>query len=222
MPRRRHVSGPAVERREATERWPALEIRSSARRKKTATAWWEGATLVVALPGHVREPERSELVAWLVERAARRRPSLHRSDPELLARARALAERYLLDVEPTAVRFVTNQRRRWGSCTPETGVIRLSERLRATPDWVLDCVLVHELAHLAHPDHGAAFSELAHRHPRQDEATRYLEGYQLGLDVADEERRSASEALAAEQAPAQATRRPQSPRAGDGELPTLF
>jgi len=177
---------------------------------------------VVALPGHVREPERSELVAWLVERAARRRPSLHRSDPELLERARALAQRFAMDVEPTAVRFVTNQRRRWGSCTPETGVIRLSDRLRATPDWVLDCVLVHELAHLAHPDHGTAFTELAHRHPRQDEATRYLEGYQLGLDLADEERATSEGDRGPEPAPPPARPRRQLRRDDHGEGPTLF
>jgi hypothetical protein len=173
-----------IERRDATGSWPAIEIRSSPRRRKTATAWWEGATLVVAMPGHVREPDRTELIAWLVERASRRRPSMTRSDPELLERALEMAARYELGVEPIAVRFVSNQRRRWGSCTPETGVIRLSDRLRAVPGWVLDCVLVHELAHLAHHDHGPAFSELADRHPRQAEASVFLEGYQLGLDLA--------------------------------------
>ena len=90
---------------------------------------------------------------------------------------------YGLGVAPSAVRFVSNQRRRWGSCTPETGVIRLSDRLRHVPGWVLDAVLVHELAHLLHPDHGADFTELAGRHPRQREAGRYLEGYQLGLEM---------------------------------------
>jgi len=62
-------------------------------------------------------------------------------------------------------------------------VIRLSDRLRHVPGWVLDAVLVHEIAHLVHPDHGADFTELAQRHPRQRDASRYLEGYQLGLEM---------------------------------------
>jgi hypothetical protein len=173
-----------VERREPEEGRPALEIRSSARRRKTATAWWEGATLVVAMPAHVRGAERDELIGWLIERSARRRPSMPASDPELLERSRRLTERYDLGVEPASVRFVTNQSRRWGSCTPSTGVVRISHRLQVVPDWVLDAVLVHELAHLAHHDHGAAFHELANRHPRQAEATQFLEAYQLGIDMA--------------------------------------
>jgi len=181
--RRREAAPAAVELRAASENAPSLEIRSSARRTKTATAWWEGSTLIVALPARVRGSEREQLIAWLVERSRRRRPALLSSDPELLERAIRLAETYDLGVVPASVRFVTNQRRRWGSCSVESGTIRLSDRLRAVPGWVLDAVLVHELAHLAVPDHSAAFHELADRHPRQRDATTFLDGYQLGLET---------------------------------------
>ena len=185
--RRREAAPAAVERRAASDATPSLEIRSSARRTKTATAWWEGSTLIVALPARVRGAEREQLIAWLVERSRRRRPALLSSDPELLERAIRLADTYDLGVVPTSVRFVTNQRRRWGSCSVESGTIRLSDRLRAVPGWVLDAVLVHELAHLAVPDHSAAFHELADRHPRQRDATTFLDGYQLGLETGEVE-----------------------------------
>ena len=138
--------------------------------------------LIVAMPAHVRGTEREELIAWLVERSSARRPSLAASDDELLARARSLVDAYDLGATPSSVRFVGNQNRRWGSCTPATGAIRLSDRLKLVPGWVLDAVLVHELAHLVHPDHGAAFRELANRFARQADATLFLEGYQLGTD----------------------------------------
>jgi hypothetical protein len=65
---------------------------------------------------------------------------------------------------------------RWGSCTPADGTIRVSERLREMPGWVLDYVLVHELAHLLVPGHGADFWELVGRYPRAERARGYLEG----------------------------------------------
>jgi len=135
------------------------------------------------MPAHVRGSDREELIDWLVERSKRRRPSQAASDPELLARAGALVARFDLKVTPSSVRFVSNQRRRWGSCTTETGAIRLSDRLRHVPGWVLDAVIVHELAHLRHPDHSSEFHALADRHPRQAEATSFLEAYQLGLEI---------------------------------------
>ena len=115
------------------------------------------------------------------------------SDPELLARAEELSAQYRIGAVPTSITFVTNQRKRWGSCTVATGAIRLSDRLRHVPGWVLDAVLVHELAHLVHADHSSSFHELANRYPRQEEATRFLDGYQLGLDVASGDESSARE-----------------------------
>jgi len=101
---------------------------------------------------------------------------------DLLAeRAAALADRYVDGVRPRTIRWVGNQARRWGSCTSSTGDIRISNRLRTIPDWVLDATIVHELAHLVHPDHSPAFHRVADRYPRQQDAAIFLEGYALGL-----------------------------------------
>jgi len=102
-------------------------------------------------------------------------------DDDLALRALALSDRYRLGVRPTSVRWVTNQSARWGSCSFHSGEIRLSHRLRPVPGWVLDAVLVHELAHLQHPDHSPAFHQLANRFPRHKEAGIFLAGYGLGL-----------------------------------------
>jgi predicted metal-dependent hydrolase len=51
---------------------------------------------------------------------------------------------------------VRAQRTRWGSCTSE-GSISLNWKLLAAPLPVLDYVVIHELAHLKHPNHSKDF-----------------------------------------------------------------
>jgi len=161
---------------------PDVEIRTSKRRHKSATAYWSDGRIVVLLPSHLRGSERKEMVDWLVARVMSRRPGAAASDRALFDRALELGRRYVPGADPMSVRWVTNQHKRWASCTAETGEIRLSHRLREVPEWVLDAVLVHELAHLVYPDHSPRFYELADRFPRQADATTFLEGYGLGLD----------------------------------------
>ena len=77
---------------------------------------------------------------------------------------------------PESVRWVTNQNTRWGSCTPGEGSIRLSHRLQGMPEYVVDYVLLHELAHLLVPGHGPRFWQLLDAYPRTERARGYLEG----------------------------------------------
>ena len=85
----------------------------------------------------------------------------------LAAEARALlgaAARDLALAEGLALADIGigDPRSRWGSCSGR-GRIRLSWRLVMAPDWVWRAVVAHEVAHLAHMNHGPAFHDLAHR-----------------------------------------------------------
>jgi predicted metal-dependent hydrolase len=71
---------------------------------------------------------------------------------------------------------VENQNSRWGSCTPSDRTIRLSTRLQGMPTWVIDYVLVHELAHLIESGHTPAFWSWVDRFPRAERAKGFLEG----------------------------------------------
>jgi Protein of unknown function DUF45 len=166
---------------------PEVEIQSSARRKKTGTAHWSGSRIIVQIPANVRGKDRTIFVDELVERLLTQRPQVAAGDGMLEERARLLATQYNDGVEPVSVRWVTNQQARWASCSPGTKEIRVSSRLRQCPEWVIDAVLVHELAHLQIADHSPAFYEIANRHPRQDDSELYLEGYALGLGLRIEE-----------------------------------
>jgi predicted metal-dependent hydrolase len=154
-----------------------VEVRRSARRRRTVSAYREGDRVVVLLPARMSRAEERQWVGVMLDRLAaqdrRRRPS----DAELLTRSRTLCRRYLGDdIEPASVRWVTNQGMRWGSCTPSDGTVRLSSRLRGMPAWVVDYVLVHELAHLVEPGHTPRFWSLVRRYPQADRARGYLEG----------------------------------------------
>ena len=161
---------------------PEIEVRISKRRKKTSEAKWVGGRIVVSLPAHLDIASRQKTIDWLVQRLiTRHRLQSGLDDDGLLARAIELSDRYLVGAHPVSVRWVTNQSARWGSCSYYSGHIRLSHRLRVVPEWVLDSVLVHELAHLTHPDHSPAFHKLAGAYPRHEEAGVFLAGYGLGL-----------------------------------------
>jgi predicted metal-dependent hydrolase len=162
---------------------PDVEVRVSKRRKKTAGAHWEGDRIVVVVPPHLRGNDRDLMVAHLVERMERHRPHLHASDDLLEQRAAVLGDRYLDGVRPASIRWSRTQNKRWGSCTNLTREIRISERLRVAPDWVLDAVIVHELAHLVEPNHSPRFRALERRYPKHAEADVFLEGYSLGLHM---------------------------------------
>jgi predicted metal-dependent hydrolase len=174
---------PAPPSRPAAPVRPEVEVRVSKRRKKTAGAHWEGDRIVVVVPTHLRGAERDDMVDHLTRRLVRHRPHLHTSDDELAARARHLGRTYLDGVEPSSIRWATNQTKRWGSCTLGTREIRISSRLRVAPTWVLDAVIVHELAHLLEPGHTARFRALESRFPRRADADLFLEGFALGMHM---------------------------------------
>jgi predicted metal-dependent hydrolase len=113
----------------------------------------------------------------MLDRLERQERRSRPSDPELLQRALVLSERYLgLGARPTSVRWASDQRRRWGSCSVDEGSIRLSARLQGMPTWVVDYVLLHELAHLLEASHGSAFWALLAGYPDLDRAKAFLDG----------------------------------------------
>jgi predicted metal-dependent hydrolase len=147
-----------------------VEVVRSARRRKTVQARRVGEVLQVAIPATMSRAEEDRWVAEM-RRRFERRASTERID--LPARADLLARRFRLP-RPASIRWVDNQTTRWGSCTSATGTIRVSSAVAAFPDWVVDYVVVHELAHLAVADHSPAFWTLVGRYPLTERARGFL------------------------------------------------
>jgi predicted metal-dependent hydrolase len=147
-----------------------VEVVRSARRRKTVQARKVNGVLQVCIPATMTKVEEERWVTEMVRRIERKQAT---DEVDLMQRADDLATRYRL-LMPTSVRWVTNQESRWGSCTPRDGTIRISSRLVGEPSWVLDYVLVHELAHLTVPNHGPAFWQLVLRYPKAERARGFL------------------------------------------------
>jgi predicted metal-dependent hydrolase len=159
----------------------SVEVRRSKRRTRTVTAYRDGDSIVVLIPARMTKKEEAHWVAEMQSRLlrseTRRRSPARESDAALLDRCGELTARYLRGgPSPRSIRWVPPMRTRWASCTPTDRTIRVSERLRDVPSWVLDYVLVHELAHLQEPGHGTEFWSLVRKYPRTDRAMGYLEG----------------------------------------------
>jgi predicted metal-dependent hydrolase len=156
---------------------PQVEVVRSARRRRTVSAHRDGDRIVVSVPARLSRREESRWVALMVSRVLASERRQRPSDTELTERASELSARYLAGrAEPASVRWVDNMASRWGSCTPVDRTIRLSRRLEGMPAYVIDYVLLHELAHLIVPGHGPKFWQQLAGYERLERARGFLEG----------------------------------------------
>ena len=147
-----------------------VEIIRSSRRKRTLQATVTDGVIRVRVPEGLAATEERRLVDSLVQKVRRKMES---NEVDLTARAQALAQRFNLPT-PDTISWSSRQNTRWGSCTPATRSVRISDKLVAVPGFVLDYVIVHELCHLDERGHGAAFKTLMDRYPLAERATGYL------------------------------------------------
>lgn len=159
-----------------------VEVIRSARRRKTVQARRVNGVVRVSIPATMTRAEEEHWVAEMVRRLER---SVRTGAVDLVERAARLADRHGLPL-PASIRWVDNQDLRWGSCTPTDGTIRISSRLASEPEWVLDYVIVHELAHLVVTGHGRRFWALVSRYPRTERARGWLMARAAGPSPPDD------------------------------------
>lgn len=142
-------------------------------RRRTISAQRRDGTIEVRIPADMSETEERMWVERMTRRLNRRRRGA--SDADLRARAARLADRYFDGyLVPGSIRWSDNMSTRWGSCTIDTAAVRLSSRMHDFPAWVIDYVVVHEMAHLRYRSHGPRFWSLVGRYPLTERARGYL------------------------------------------------
>ena len=154
-------------------------------KRLTKTSRWErmlDGSLLLRVP--YRLPKRR--VSTLLEQVASqldKSTALHsrRTDADLHQRAEAINQKHFDGkIQWNAIRWVSNMQTRLGSCTrggPTDGQIRISNKIKNWPDWVVDYVIAHELMHRKHPNHSEAFwSELKAAFPLTERARGFIHG----------------------------------------------
>ena len=135
----------------------------------------------ISIPSRATKAEEARYVETLLRRYQKRKQY---TDLDLTERSAKLAARYHLK-RPLSIQWAENQNTRWGSCTPDTQTIRISSKVATFPSWVLDYVIVHELAHLSVHGHNQDFWRLVYQFPRTERARGFLIG--KGLEAEESE-----------------------------------
>ncbi len=151
---------------------------------------WRGSRVCIRVPKGISQQELERHVAEIVAKVKRRRARVRaRADADLEAMARRLnRDHFGGEIEWHSIRWVGNMAKRLGSCTnggPTDGDIRISDRIRSWPEWVVDYVVAHELVHRLVPHHGPEFWAALGRYPRAERARGFIQGvaFQLGEDA---------------------------------------
>ncbi len=166
---------------------PQVTIIRSPRRKKTIQTKSTKDHLWIYLPAGMPAREEEKWIERMIQRNDRwkQKKTLKESDSWLQRRAEELNKMYFDGALQCSIRFVSNQHARFGSCTSIDRSIRISDRVKTMPSWVQDYIIIHELAHLCHPDHSKKFWELVNRYKYAERAKGYL--IALGVEEIDEE-----------------------------------
>ncbi|MEI8237999.1 MAG: M48 family metallopeptidase [Actinomycetota bacterium] len=148
----------------------AVRVERSAKRKRTVGAVLRHGVLEISVPTWMSRAEEGH---WVDKMSASFRRKMSTDRIDLTQRAATLARRHELP-HPRHIRWADDMTTRWGSCTYSTGTIRISNRLAAFPDWVIDYIIVHELCHLEVRGHGSDFWKMVNRFPKAERAIGFL------------------------------------------------
>ncbi|MDD5281860.1 MAG: M48 family metallopeptidase [Candidatus Omnitrophica bacterium] len=154
----------------------AVKILRSKKRRRSVSCRLVRGILVVRAPENMPDIRLQEVIAELKSRIERKylKEQLNKNE-NLAFKAEEFNKRYFENkLKVNSIEYVTGQKSRFGCCNFRTGSIRISHRISSMPQWVRDYVIIHEMAHLAVPDHSRAFWDIVNRYKLAERAKGYL------------------------------------------------
>jgi len=160
-----------------------VTIRRDKRLKKTAR--WQrepDGSILLRVPYRAPKSSLPGLIESIKKQIGKQRKQARgRTDADLQARAQHINQTYFNGrIRWEAIRWVKPMKTQLGSCTnggSTDGHIRISEEIRDWPQWVVDYIIAHELAHRLHPDHSPAFWQtLEEAYPKSKQARGFVKG----------------------------------------------
>ena len=166
---------------------PEFRVIRSSRRKRSMSAYRQNGIIEIHIPDRMSRKDEFAAIPEMIEIVLRREAKNRSSDQLLETMAADLLRRFLPDFHerPSSITW-RNMRERWGSCTTGDGTIRIYLRLNGAPEYVIACVVFHELIHLRIPGHGTDFQEFLDRYTDKDRAEAFLEGFEAGISAMPE------------------------------------
>ncbi len=158
-----------------------IQVEPDARLRRYARWQMRGNVVHIRVPRSTSRAEVDELLSSIVPKITKQRSrAKRRTDDDLAARAAALNRAYFDEsLSWHSIRWVSNMKHRLGSFTtggPTDGDIRISDRMRGWPEYVLDYVIAHELCHRQFPNHSPEFWAYLSRYPLTEKARGFLDG----------------------------------------------
>jgi len=151
-----------------------IKVIRSRRRRRTAAAQLKNGLLEIHLPAWISFSEEQKIVQKFI--ASFKKKSLQKvaNDKDLKKLADQLNRQFFQGELKYSICWSKNQKSIQGSCAIKNKTIRISERLKNVPLWVLKGVIIHELAHLLVPNHSKKFWEIANHYPLMERSRGYL------------------------------------------------
>ena len=157
-------------------------IRSKARRKTIQAKLTEDKKIRILAPYRAEEEFILDFIKKTVKKFALKE-SISGKGEDLQNRAEMLRKKYVPSAPDFTISFSESLRKTWGKCFIRKREIILNPKLSEFPLWVVDMVIIHEISHLIHPDHGKEFRALVSKYRLKERATGYL--YAKGINAKD-------------------------------------
>lgn len=169
--------------KDKSDRQITVLVRRDKRLKKTSRWGWDpDGSILLRVPYRFPKRQIPNLLKQITGQLDKGiKQASRRTDADLQKRAQAINNKYFGgQIKWQAIRWVGNMNTRLGSCTnggTTDGHIRISDKIKNWPPWVIDYVIAHELVHRLHSDHSKAFWEtLIQGYPKTERARGFIQG----------------------------------------------